>query len=104
MLRPFAHHVAFCLVRVLGSCCTKFQTGETFARAYTCIGREDRPSMNNTTTERKERKNTFLSFISPFTGRNTRAQQTDQLPTVWLQSSVDRAMHPHRRGPGFESR
>ena len=32
------------------------------------------------------------------------AQQIDLLPAVWLHSSVDTALHRHRRGHGFESR
>ena len=32
MLSPFAHHVAYCcmLLRVIASCCAKFETGQTF--------------------------------------------------------------------------
>ena len=36
-MHPFAHHVPLCrlLLRVVGSCCPKFETGETFSYVQT---------------------------------------------------------------------
>ena len=31
MLRPFAHAVACCLLRVVGGCCAKFEIHQTFS-------------------------------------------------------------------------
>ena len=35
MLRPFAHSVACFSVRVVGSCCANFETGQTFSYVQT---------------------------------------------------------------------
>ena len=71
MLRPFAHPVAYCctLSRVVGSCCAKFETGQTFSHVQTDVLTPNNVGTTTTTP------NNLLSYRSGFSSleamRNT---------------------------------